>query len=148
MKKQVGDGQGGLACCDSWGRKESDTTERLNWTKVLWYFHLFRIFQFVVIHTVKGFDIVNKAEVDVFLEFSCFSMTQQMLTIGSLVPLPFLNPVWTSGSSQFTYCWKLGGEFWNIISSQNMDKLHTVSKNKPGSWLWFRSWTCYCQIQT
>ena len=29
----VGDGQGGLACCDSWGRKESDTTERLNWTK-------------------------------------------------------------------------------------------------------------------
>ena len=29
----VGDGQGGLVCCDSWGRKESDTTERLNWTK-------------------------------------------------------------------------------------------------------------------
>ena len=28
----VGDGQGGLACCDSWGRKESDTTEWLNWT--------------------------------------------------------------------------------------------------------------------
>ena len=28
-----GDGQGGLACCDSWGRKESDTTERLNWTE-------------------------------------------------------------------------------------------------------------------
>jgi len=31
----VGDGEGGLACCDSWGRKESDTTERPNWTKVL-----------------------------------------------------------------------------------------------------------------
>ena len=29
----VGDGQGGLACCDSWGRKESDTTERVNWTE-------------------------------------------------------------------------------------------------------------------
>ena len=29
----VGDGQGGLVCCDSWGRKESDTTERLNWTE-------------------------------------------------------------------------------------------------------------------
>ena len=28
----VGDGQGGLACCDSWGRKESDTNQRLNWT--------------------------------------------------------------------------------------------------------------------
>ena len=32
----------------------------------------FRIFQFIVIHTVKGFDVVNKAEIDVFLELSCF----------------------------------------------------------------------------
>ena len=39
----VGDGQGGLACCDSWGRKESDTTERLNWTEVIRY----RVFCFV-----------------------------------------------------------------------------------------------------
>ena len=31
----VGDGQGGLACCDSWGRKKSDTTERLNWTELI-----------------------------------------------------------------------------------------------------------------
>ena len=31
-----GDGQGGLACCSSWGRKESDTTERLNWTELNW----------------------------------------------------------------------------------------------------------------
>ena len=30
----VGNGQGGLVCCDSWGRKESDTTERLNWTEL------------------------------------------------------------------------------------------------------------------
>ena len=30
----VGDGQGGLACCNSWGREESDTTERLNWTEL------------------------------------------------------------------------------------------------------------------
>ena len=40
---------------------------------MVWYSHLFKNFpQFVVIHTVKGFGIVNKAEVDVFLEFSCF----------------------------------------------------------------------------
>ena len=32
----VGDGQGGLACCDSWGLKESDTTERLNWSELNW----------------------------------------------------------------------------------------------------------------
>ena len=33
----VGDGQGGLACCDSWGCKESDMTARLNWTELNWY---------------------------------------------------------------------------------------------------------------
>ena len=38
-----------------------------------WYSHLFQNFpQFVVIHAVKGFGIVNKAEIDVFLELSCF----------------------------------------------------------------------------
>ena len=41
--------------------------------QVVWYAHLFKKFpQFVVIHTIKVFDIVNKAEVDVFLELSCF----------------------------------------------------------------------------
>ena len=40
---------------------------------MVWYSHYFQNFpQFVVIHTVKGFGIVNKAEIDVFLEFSCF----------------------------------------------------------------------------
>ena len=34
----VGDGQGGLACCDSWGRKESDTIERLIWSDLIWCF--------------------------------------------------------------------------------------------------------------
>ena len=41
--------------------------------QVVWYFHLFQNFpQFIVIHTVKGFGIVNTAETDVFLELSCF----------------------------------------------------------------------------
>ena len=40
---------------------------------MVWYSHLFKDFpQFVVIHIVKGFGVVNKAEVDVFLELSCF----------------------------------------------------------------------------
>ena len=40
---------------------------------MVWYSHLFQNFsQFIVIHTVKDFGIVNKAEVDVFLELSCF----------------------------------------------------------------------------
>ena len=48
-----------------------------------------------------------------FWNFVAFLMIQQMLAIWSLVPLPFLNPAWTSGSSQFTYCWSLA---WRILS--------------------------------
>ena len=40
---------------------------------MVWFSHLFQNFsQFILIHTVKGFGIVNKAEIDVFLELSCF----------------------------------------------------------------------------
>ena len=47
--------------------------------QVVWYFHLFQNFpQFVVIHTVKGFGIVNKAEVNVFLELCCLFYDSSM----------------------------------------------------------------------
>ena len=82
--------------------------------QVVWYSHLLNNFpQFVVIHTFKGFSIVNKAQVDVFLELSYFFYDPVMSTIWSLVPLPFLNPVWTFGSSRFTYSWNLA---WRILS--------------------------------
>ena len=59
--------------------------------QVVWYSHLLKNFpRFVVIHTVKGFGVVNKAKVDVSLELSCFLVIQWMLAIWSLVPLPFL----------------------------------------------------------
>ena len=41
-----GDGQGGLVCCDSWGRKESDTTERLNWTELIYFLSLWITFSY------------------------------------------------------------------------------------------------------
>ena len=66
-----------------------------------------RIFQFVVIHKVKGFLIVNEAEVDVFLKFPYFLCDPTMLAIWSLVPLPFLNPACKSESSWFMYHWSL-----------------------------------------
>ena len=72
---------------------------------------LFKNFQFVVIYTVKGFGVINKAE-DVFLVFSCFF--DDPMAIWSLVPLPFLNPVCTCGSSRFTYYWSLA---WRILSN-------------------------------
>ena len=58
---------------------------------MVWYSHLFQNFpQFIVIHIVKGFDIVNKAEIDVFLEFSCFF--HDPADVGNLI----------SGSSAFS----------------------------------------------
>ena len=55
------------------------------------YSHLLKNFpQFIVIHTVKGFGIVNKAEIDVFLEFSCFF--DDSVDVGDLI----------SGSSAFS----------------------------------------------
>ena len=65
----------------------------------------FRIFQFIVIHKVEDFGVINKAEIDVFLLTVAFLMIQQILAIWSLVPLPFLKSAWTFGSSQFMYCW-------------------------------------------
>ena len=67
--------------------------------QVFWLTHLFQNSpQFIVIHTVKGFGIVNKAEIDVFLEHLAFSMIQWMLAFWSFVPLLFLKSAWTSGS--------------------------------------------------
>ena len=85
--------------------------------QVVWYSHLLKNFpQFVVILTVKGFGIVNKEEIDVFLELCC--LFDDPADVGNLisVPLPFLNPAWTSGSSQFTYCWSLAWWILNITS--------------------------------
>ena len=54
---------------------------------MVWYSHLFEKFpQFVVIHRVKGFGIVNKAEVDVFLELSCFF--EDPVDVGNLISGP------------------------------------------------------------
>ena len=82
--------------------------------QVVWYCHILKNFpQFIVIHTVKGFGVVSKAKIDVFLELSCFLSDPTDVGNWSLVPLPFLNPTWISGSSWFTYCWSLA---WRILS--------------------------------
>ena len=69
--------------------------------KAVWYSQLFKNFpQFVVMHTVKGFGIVNKAEVDGFLEFSCFF--DDPADVGNLI----------SGSSAFS---KTSLNIWNFM---------------------------------
>ena len=67
---------------------------------MVWYSHLLNNFpQFVVIHTVKGFGIVNKKEMDVFLELSCF--LSDSVDVGNLI----------SGSSPFS---KTSSNIWKF----------------------------------
>ena len=73
---------------------------------MVWYSHLFENFpQFIVIHTVKGFGIVNKAEMDVFLELSCFF--EDPVDVGNLF----------SGSSDF---YKTSLNIWPGVFSLNL----------------------------
>ena len=67
---------------------------------MVWYSHLLKFPQFIVIHTVKDFGIVNIAEVDVFLELSCFS--DDPVDVGNL----------TYGSSA---CSKTSLNIWKIM---------------------------------
>ena len=87
-----------------------------------------------MIITGKGFGVVNKAEIDVFLELSCFLMIQQMLANWSLVPLPFLKPAWTSEA--------LLREFW-VLFSYSMRRVQLcgiLSILCHGLWDWNEDW--------
>ena len=67
-----------------------------------------------------------------FCNSLAFSMIQCMLEIWSLIPLPFLNPACTSGSSQFTYCWSLA---WRILRPRYPQWCdHTPRARHPGMW--------------
>ena len=76
-----------------------------------------------MIHTLKGFGIVNKAEIDVFLELSCF--LDDPVDVGNLIsgPLPFLKPAgmeWGgrkeegSGWGTHVYLWRIHFDIWQI----------------------------------
>ena len=68
---------------------------------MVWYSHLLKNFpQFVMIHTVRGFGVINKAEIDAFLEFSYFF--EDPVDVGNLI----------SGSSAFS---KTSLNIWNFI---------------------------------
>ena len=89
--------------------------------QVVWYSHLFQNFpQFIVIHTVKGFGIVNKAEIDVFLELSCFfnnatdvgnlisgssAISKTSLTSGNFMVHLFLKPGLENFEHYFASVW-------------------------------------------
>ena len=79
---------------------------------MVWYSHLFKNFlQFSVTHRVKGFSIVNEAEVDVFLEFSCFFYDPMDVGNLILVSLLFINPPSRAGILSSCNIEALFGEF-------------------------------------
>ena len=92
--------------------------------QVVWHSHLFQNFpQFIVIHTVKSFVVVSKAEIDVFLELSCFF--DDPADVGNLIS-------WTSGSSWFTYCWSLARRIWGItLLACKISALQSYLKPEP-----------------
>ena len=72
---------------------------------MVWYAHLFKnVPQFVVIHTIKGFGVSNEAEIDVFLDLSCFFFDP--VDVGNLISgsSAFFNTAGTSGISRSKYC--------------------------------------------
>ena len=123
--------------------------------KMVWYSHLFKNFpQVVVIHIVKGFNIVKETEVDVLLKVPCFSMIQQMLVI------------LTSGSSTISksnlYIWKF--LLHTLLKPHLKDFVHYLASmwNKLNCavvwtffdialiWVWNENWPflvlCHCWI--
>ena len=91
---------------------------------VVWYSHLFQNFpQFTVIHTVKGFGIVIKAEIDVFLELSCF--LNDPADVGNLI----------SGSSAFS-TWLTKLKLWaHLLAGCPVEIGVQLLRNSPGD-LW------------
>ena len=82
--------------------------------KVVWYSHLFKNSpQFVVIHTVKGFGIINEAEIDVFPDFPCF--LHDPTNVGNLI----------SDSSAFSksilYIWEFSVHIWSKPSLKDFE---------------------------
>ena len=104
-----------------------------------------RISQCVVIHTVKGFGVVNKSEVHAFLELSCFfQWSSGCWQFDLWFPLIFLNPAWTSGSSQFTYCWSLAWRILSITFTSMWDECNYVAVQTffgiAFLWGWNENW--------
>ena len=114
--------------------------------QVAWYSHLFQNFpQFIVIHTVKGFGIVNKAEIDVFLELCCFF--HDPADVGNLI----------SGSSAFSKTSMNVRKFtvhillkpglenfehlkWASLVTQMVKNLPAMQETELNPWIWKILW--------
>ena len=109
-----GDGQGGLACCDSWGRKELDTTERLNWTEH-W--------------TPSRYQYFLKKQI-LFMEMAKSAEYENLMAT-------FRNGV-KSSSKKLEWEWALGISHLVLLGSlehQPISLMRSPFKIRPGGWL-------------
>ena len=107
----VGDGQGGLACCGSWGLKESDTTERLNWTESR-------------VHSVKLWRSISSIFSPLFLNYTFSARAEvryKCLTTGLLEK----KMSWLEGLANFP---SVNTPTWLILSCQCVSTEHRVGK--------------------
>ena len=121
----VGDGQGGLACCSSWGRKESDTTERLNWATSCDYFSGWEM-----MGVLKKLVLVDHEEDFSLIHNSCSEMVQ-----GSIkVPMTPSGVIWSqkhfhSGVKLLFACFMVLA-FGLVVKNQWCVELQVLCRNQ------------------
>ena len=122
----VADGQGGLACCNSWGRKESDMTEQPNWTNwtedmpscgFLCLYPVFFFFNFLVAQTLKNLSIMEETQV--------WSWVGKILWKRAWQPTPVFLP----GESHGRGAWWTGYSSRGRKESDTTDRLHFLSSS-------------------
>ena len=116
--------------------------------QVLWYSHLFQNFPpFIVIHTVKGFGIVNKAEIDVFLELFCFfndpadvgnlisgssAFSKSSLNIWKFSVHLLLKPGLENFEHYFSSVWRAVCQWkWNLTKEQRSNMMTSIHISVP-----------------
>ena len=135
--------------------------------QVVWYFHLFQNFpQFMLIHIVKGFGIVNKAEIDVFLELSCFfndpmgvgnlisgppAFSKSSLNIWKLIVHVLLKPGLENFEHYFTSMWDeyncaVVWEFFGIVFGTGMKT--DLFQSYGHCWVFLICWHIECNTFT
>ena len=150
----VGNGQEGLACCDSWGRKESDTTVRLNWTDE---------------DLEDLLELTPKTDVLFIIgDWNAKAGSQETPGVTGKFGLGIQNE---AGQRLKEFCqenalviantlfqqtrevlhmnitgWSTPKSDWLYSVQPKIEIIYTANKNKTRSWLWLRSWTPYCQI--
>ena len=104
----VGDRQGGPACCDSWGRKESDTTERLKWTELNLCFHDYK-------HEIKRHLLLGRKAItnlDTILKSGDITLPTKVRLIRAII-FPVVMYGCESWTIKKTECWKIYAfELW------------------------------------